>query len=54
VSLPETAVLAAAFIPGDVVKAVLATAVASGVHRALPDLLGARGGPPVPTDRLAG
>lgn len=54
VPLPETAVLAAAFIPGDVVKAVLATAVASGVHRALPDLLGARGGPSVPTDRLAG
>lgn len=38
--IPETAVLAAAFIPGDVIKAVLATAVAAGVHRALPDLLG--------------
>lgn len=37
--LAETTVLAAAFIPGDVVKAVLATAVAIGVHRALPDLL---------------
>lgn len=40
VPLPETTVLAAAFIPGDLVKAVLATGVASGVHRALPDLLG--------------
>lgn len=39
VPLPETTVLAAAFIPGDLVKAVLATGVASGVHRALPDLL---------------
>lgn len=39
VPLPETAVLAAAFVPGDLVKAVLATAVAVGVHRALPDLL---------------
>ncbi|MGA7689493.1 MAG: biotin transporter BioY [Jiangellales bacterium] len=39
VPLAETTVLAAAFIPGDVVKAVLATAVAIGVHRALPDLL---------------
>lgn len=41
VPLAETAVLAAAFLPGDIVKAVLATAVAVGVHRALPDLLGA-------------
>lgn len=40
VPLPETAVLAAAFIPGDLVKALLATAVAVGVHRALPDLFG--------------
>ena len=41
VPLAETAVLAAAFIPGDLVKAVLATAVAIGVHRAMPDLLAA-------------
>ncbi len=40
VPLPETSLLAAAFVPGDVVKAVLATAVAVGVHRAMPDLLG--------------
>ncbi len=40
VPLPETAVLAAAFLPGDLVKAVLATAVAVGVHRAMPELLG--------------
>jgi biotin transport system substrate-specific component len=39
VPVPETAVLAAAFLPGDVVKAVLATAVAVGVHRAMPTLL---------------
>jgi biotin transport system substrate-specific component len=42
VPLPETTLLAAAFLPGDLVKAVLATAVAVGVHRALPDLLGPR------------
>jgi len=39
VPLPETTVLALAFVPGDLVKAVLATAVAVSVHRALPDLL---------------
>jgi biotin transport system substrate-specific component len=39
VPLPETAVLAAAFVPGDLVKAVVATGVAAGVHRALPGLL---------------
>lgn len=44
VPLPETVVLASAFIPGDLVKAVLATAVAVGVHRAMPDLLGAAPG----------
>jgi biotin transport system substrate-specific component len=37
--LPETAALASVFLPGDLVKAVLATAIAVGVHRALPDLL---------------
>lgn len=40
VPLPETAALASVFVPGDLIKAVLATAVAVGVHRALPDLLG--------------
>jgi biotin transport system substrate-specific component len=40
VPLPETTLVAAAFIPGDLVKAVLATAVAVGVHRAMPSLLG--------------
>jgi biotin transport system substrate-specific component len=39
VPLAETTMLAAAFIPGDLVKAVLATGVAGGVHRAMPDLL---------------
>jgi biotin transport system substrate-specific component len=39
VPLAETAVLAAAFIPGDLVKAVLATGVAGGVHRAMPELM---------------
>jgi biotin transport system substrate-specific component len=42
VPLPQTAVLAAAFLPGDLAKAVLATAVAVGVHKALPDLLPGR------------
>lgn len=41
VPLPETTALAAVFVPGDVLKAVLATAVAVGVHRAMPHLLGA-------------
>jgi biotin transport system substrate-specific component len=45
VPLPETAVLAAAFLPGDLVKAVLATGVAASVHRALPDLLVGRPAP---------
>jgi biotin transport system substrate-specific component len=45
VPLPETAVLAAAFVPGDLVKAVLATGVAANVHRALPDLLVGRPAP---------
>lgn len=49
VPLAETAVLAAAFIPGDLVKAVLATGVAGGVHRAMPDLLGT---PPGPRDAM--
>jgi biotin transport system substrate-specific component len=39
--LAETSVLAMGFVPGDIVKAVLATAVAIGVHRAMPDLLDA-------------
>jgi len=38
--LAETTVLAAAFVPGDLLKVVLATAVAVGVHRAMPELLG--------------
>jgi len=45
VPLPETALLAAAFLPGDLVKAVLATGVAVSVHRALPDLLVGRPAP---------
>jgi len=45
VPLPETTLLAAAFIPGDVVKAALATAIAVGVHRAMPELLGRPGEP---------
>lgn len=54
VPLPETAVLAAAFLPGDLIKAVLATGVASGVHRALPDLLGPPRDPTAEADRLPG
>lgn len=39
----EAAVLAgAAFVPGDLLKAVLAAVVARGVHRAYPGLLGTR------------
>lgn len=45
VPLAETSLLAAAFVPGDVLKAVLATAVAVGVHRAMPELLGSPASP---------
>ncbi len=38
VPLGETTVLAAAFVPGDVLKAVLAALVAAAVHRALPSV----------------
>lgn len=48
VPLAETAVLASVFIPGDLIKAILATAVAAGVHRAMPEVLGSR--PAAPTD----
>jgi biotin transport system substrate-specific component len=37
-SLPTAAVLSLAFVPGDLVKAVVVALVASLVHRALPDL----------------
>ncbi|SEU24971.1 biotin transport system substrate-specific component [Nonomuraea wenchangensis] len=36
-SLPAAAALSAAFLPGDVIKAVLASVVARGVQRAYPD-----------------
>lgn len=39
-----TAIAAVAFLPGDVLKVVVATAVAAAVHRAVPDLAAARGG----------
>lgn len=41
-SLGAAVVADAVFIPGDVIKAVLATMVALAVHRAVPDLLPAR------------
>ena len=47
-SLPATALLSLVFLPGDLVKAVVAAGVAAGVHRAYPDLLPRRG-----TARLA-
>ena len=37
-SLPTAALLSLAFVPGDLVKAVVVALVASLVHRALPDL----------------
>ena len=37
--LPAALVADAVYLPGDLVKAVLATVVALGVHRASPDLL---------------
>ena len=37
-----TAIAAVAFLPGDLLKAVVATAVAAAVHRAVPDLGPAR------------
>jgi len=39
-----TAVAALLFLPGDLLKVVVATAVAAAVHRAVPDLVAARGG----------
>ena len=38
-SLPQAATAALVFLPGDLVKAVLAAVIARGVHRALPGLL---------------
>lgn len=38
-----TAIAATVFLPGDLLKVVLATAVAAAVHRAVPDLVPARG-----------
>jgi biotin transport system substrate-specific component len=38
-SLAATAYAAAVYLPGDAVKAVVATVVAAGVHRAYPQLL---------------
>jgi biotin transport system substrate-specific component len=45
-SLVATAVAAAVFLPGDVVKAIMATVVTAGVHRGYPELAApsARGG----------
>ena len=38
ISVPEAAVASLAFLPGDLVKVAVATAVSAGVLRALPDL----------------
>ncbi|MBO1901457.1 biotin transporter BioY [Leucobacter weissii] len=41
-SLPEAALVDVVFLPGDIVKALLAAIVATAVHRAFPGLLGDR------------
>jgi biotin transport system substrate-specific component len=53
VSLVKATTLAAVFLPGDVVKAVLTAFVAVGVHAAYPGLIPARAQRPSPAERVA-
>ncbi|CAN7298163.1 biotin transporter BioY [Knoellia sp. LjRoot47] len=53
VSLVKATTLAAVFMPGDVVKAVLTAFVAVGVHAAYPGLIPARAERPAPTERVS-
>jgi len=52
VSLVKATTLAAVFMPGDVVKAVLTAFVAAGVHAAYPGLIPARADRRAPVDRV--
>ncbi len=51
-SLAKATALAAVFVPGDLVKAVLTAVVAAGVHAAYPGLIPARRGRPATTPRV--
>ena len=53
VSLVKATTLAAVFMPGDVVKAVLTAVVAAGVHAAYPGLIPARREPSPTPDRVS-
>jgi len=53
VSLIKATTLAAVFMPGDVVKAVLTAFVAAGVHAAYPGLIPARTAQVAPADRVS-
>jgi len=53
VSLVKATTLAAVFMPGDVVKAVLTALVAAGVHAAYPGLIPARREPAATPDRVS-
>ena len=49
ITVPEAAIASLVFLPGDLVKVVVATAVSAGVLRALPDLAPAPAREPVTT-----
>ncbi len=53
VSLVKATTLAAVFMPGDVIKAVITAFVAAGVHAAYPGLIPARASRTAPADRVA-
>ena len=53
VSLIKATTLAAVFMPGDLVKAVLTAVVAAGVHAAYPGLIPARREPATTPDRVS-
>ncbi|KRE40863.1 biotin transporter BioY [Knoellia sp. Soil729] len=53
VSLVKATTLAAVFMPGDVVKAVLTAFIAVGVHAAYPGLIPARRQQPTPAERVS-
>jgi biotin transport system substrate-specific component len=53
VGLVKATTLAAVFLPGDVIKAVLTAFVAAGVHAAYPGLIPARAGQPTPAERVS-
>lgn len=53
ISLVKATTLAAVFMPGDVVKAVITAFVAAGVHAAYPGLIPARAAKVAPADRVS-